>query len=79
MQREKPSGIVFYNSGVNLLARGSSVLDALDVLAEAGVDLIACGTCVAFYKLKDKIFVGRISDMLEIVSTLMNSEKVITI
>lgn len=61
------------------MARGSSVLDALDVLAEAGVDLIACGTCVAFYKLKDKIFVGRISDMLEIVSTLMNSEKVITI
>jgi len=79
MQQEKPSAIVFYNSGVHVLAGGSATLDALEALAEAGVDLIACGTCVAFYELKDSIFVGRISDMHEIVATLMHSTKVITI
>lgn len=79
MQNEKPGGIVFYNSGVTLLARGSCALDALEALAEAGVDLIACGTCVAYYELKDRMFIGRISDMQEIVATLMNSQKVITI
>ncbi|PWB81717.1 MAG: sulfurtransferase-like selenium metabolism protein YedF [Candidatus Methylomirabilota bacterium] len=79
MQQEKPSAIVFYNSGVHVLAGGSATLDALEALAEAGVDLIACGTCVAFYELKDSIFVGRMSDMHEIVATLMHSTKVITI
>ena len=77
--KEKPEAIVFYNSGVKLFARGSSVLDAMEALSEAGVDLIACGTCVAFYELGEKIHVGRVSDMQEIVSTLMNSEKVITV
>ena len=51
----------------------------MEALSEAGVDLIACGTCVAFYELGEKIHVGRVSDIQEIVSTLMNSEKVITV
>jgi selenium metabolism protein YedF len=77
--KNKPDVVVFYNSGVKLLARGSSVLDALDALAEAGVDLVACGTCVAFYEIGQRIAAGRVGDMQEIVSTLMNSEKVITV
>jgi intracellular sulfur oxidation DsrE/DsrF family protein len=50
-QAEKPKEIVFYNTGVLLLAEGSAVLDALTELERAGVDLIACGTCVAHFDL----------------------------
>lgn len=75
----KPDRIVFYNSGVGLLAQGSSVLDALEQLSEAGVDLVACGTCVGYYNLTDKMVLGRISNMQEIVSIVTESETVITI
>ena len=77
MLDNKPDAILFYNSAVKLLAKGSSVLDALYSLSDAGVDLIACGTCVSFYELDDNIEVGRVSNMDEIVRTLQKSEKII--
>lgn len=78
-QQPKPRTIVFYNSAVRLLADGSGVLEALDGLSEAGVDLIACGTCVAYFDLKDKIVVGRVSDMNEITSVIIGSGPVATV
>ena len=78
-QETKPDRIIFYNTGVRLLAEGSPVLDALDGLYKAGVDLIVCGTCAAFLDLRDSLVLGRITDMQEIVASLMNSEEVITV
>ena len=75
----KPTRMIFYNSGVCLLADGSTVLDALAALHEAGVDLIACGTCVTYYGLGKKIAIGRVSDMTEIVAALMASDTVVTV
>jgi selenium metabolism protein YedF len=75
----KPQVVAFYNSGVKLLMVGSPVLDALDGLAHAGVELIACGTCVKYFGLEDRLGTGRISDMQEIVGKLMASDKVITV
>jgi intracellular sulfur oxidation DsrE/DsrF family protein len=80
LEKTKPDVIVFYSSGVKLLARGTStVLDALEALFESGVTLMACGTCVDYYKLRDDIFVGRIASMQDIVAMFMKSDKVITI
>jgi len=76
---KKPYAIIFYNSGVKLLAKGSFYLDALTGLEDAGVDLIACGTCLDSYDLKDKMMVGRVSGMEEIVDVMMNAKSVITI
>ncbi|UCD65072.1 MAG: sulfurtransferase-like selenium metabolism protein YedF [Candidatus Zixiibacteriota bacterium] len=75
----KPERILFYNSGVKLLVEGSPVLDALDGLSEAGVDLVACGTCVLYYDVKEKIAVGRVSNMQEIAATMLQSQAVLTI
>ncbi len=79
LEESKPEAIVFYGSGVQLLADGSPVLDALDVLSRSGVDLIGCGTCAGYYQLKDAVKVGRLSDMVEIISTLMKAASVVTI
>jgi len=76
---KKPDAVIFYNSGVKLMARGSNVLDALEGLAAAGVDLLACGTCVSFFNLKDSMLVGRISDMGEISALLMTADQAVTI
>lgn len=76
---DRPERIIFYNTGVQLLAEGSPVLDALDELSNEGVDLIACGTCINYFDLKEKLVLGRISDMLEIVKILTESGPVITV
>ena len=75
----RPSSIVFYGSGVKLLVEGSPVLDALEILRDAGVDLVACGTCLGFFELKDKLRVGRVSNMDEIISILTKSDHVVTL
>jgi hypothetical protein len=76
---DKPDAMIFYNSGVKLLSEGSSVLDAMDALFRAGVDLIACATCVGYYGLGDKMTTGRIGDMQEVVSILMSAGVVVTV
>ena len=68
--RPLPDRLVFYNAGVRLCCEGSTSLEDLAALAEAGVEIIACGTCLNFYGLADRLAVGRVTDMLEIATTL---------
>lgn len=75
----KPDAIIFYNSGVRLLVEGSLVLDAIDSLFKVGVDIIACGTCIGYFNIEDKIVIGRVSNMQEIASLLLDSESVVNI
>jgi selenium metabolism protein YedF len=76
---EKPEQIILYNAGVKLAADGSTVLDAISHLAGAGVDVVACGTCVDFFGLRGAMRAGRIGSMDGIVADLMGAEKVVTI
>jgi len=67
---ERPGRIVFMNSGVRLLVRDSKALESVKRLEKDGVDIVACGTCVDFYRLKDDICAGRISNMYDIAGFL---------
>lgn len=75
----KPDVILFYNTGVRVLCQPGAVLEALQDLQASGVELIACGTCVSYFQLQDRILVGRVSNMDEIVATLMKADSVVTI
>ncbi len=75
----KPDAIVFYNAAVKLLGPASQSLDALRQLDAAGVDLLACVTCLEFYGLVQQIQVGRVSNMREIVQRTMEAGKVWTL
>lgn len=79
VMEKRPERIVFYNSGVKLIAEGSDVLDALGTFADQGVELIACGTCLTHFGLLDKIAVGRKSDMQEIASVITGSDDVVKV
>ncbi len=74
----KPDAVIFYNAAVRLLAHGSPHLDALRALDEAGVDLLACVTCLEYLELVGGIAVGAVSNMREIVQRTMAAAKVIT-
>ncbi len=74
-----PSVVVFMNSGVRLVTEGSEVVDDLRALCDKGVQLLACGTCLDYYKRKDKIVVGQVSNMYAIVEALLQAGSVVSI
>ena len=74
-----PEEIIFYNTGVKLLAEGSPVLDALERLSKKGVQLTACGTCVAHFGLQRVIEPVRVGDMAGIIGRLMSDARVVTV
>lgn len=67
---ELPKAIFCYNGGVKLLVEGSPVLAHLQELAEMGVPVQACKTCVDFFGLRDELKVGEISTMAQYVEYL---------
>jgi tRNA 2-thiouridine synthesizing protein A len=73
----KPDRLVLINSGVQLASEGSEALEHLKGLSEKGTEILACGTCLDFYKLKEKMGVGRISNMLEIMESLLEADQVL--
>ncbi len=68
--------MIFYNSGV-LLATEGPQLEDLKALSESGTEILACGTCLEFYGIKDKLAVGTVSNMYTIVEKLSGAAKVI--
>ena len=76
--RPLPHKIVLYNSGVRLVATESGALEALRSLQAAGVEILACGTCLDFYQLKSAIQVGQISNMHEIMTAMAEADKIVS-
>ncbi len=74
-----PKEIIFYNSAVKLLAEGSAVLDAVEMLSKKGIHLIACGTCVGHYELKNIMDCVQVGDMAGIIAELMGSGHIVTV
>ena len=72
-----PQTIVFFNSGVKLVVQGSPVLEDLEMLAGQGIEILACGTCLEYYDLKDKLAVGEISNMYTIAETMLGAGRVV--
>ena len=72
-----PTAMVFYNRGAYLTSEDSPVLADLKNLEKAGVKIMTCGLCADYYKIKEKLGVGIISNMYEIVETQMQSQKII--
>ena len=74
----QPEKIICINKGVLLTTEGSEVLEALIRLAERGTQILSCGTCLDYFELNDKLKIGAISNMYEIVSILLKADKIIT-
>lgn len=70
-----PKTIVFFNGGVKLTCEGSEVLEDIKNMADNGVKIISCGTCLDFYGLKEKLQVGEISNMYTIYETLEKADR----
>lgn len=74
-----PKSIVLFNSGVYIACKKSQILDDLKYMADAGVEILVCGTCLDYYNLKEEIQVGEIANMYSIYEAMRNSNNTINI
>lgn len=74
---ELPAAICFYTDGVKLTCVGSPVIDTLKMLEARGMRLIVCSTCLSYFGLSDKVQVGIVGGMGDILEAQVKAEKVI--
>lgn len=74
-----PDIIVFFNSGVRLLAAGSDVIEDIRALEEKNIKILACGTCLDYYKIMDARAAGTVTNMYEIKELLLAARSVINL
>jgi len=74
-----PGAICFYTEGVRLVVDGSPVLETLLSLEKKGVRLILCSTCLNYYSLLDKVRVGIVGGMGDILEAQQKAGKVISL
>ncbi|TEU11359.1 MAG: sulfurtransferase-like selenium metabolism protein YedF [Anaerolineales bacterium] len=74
-----PQTIIFFNSGVKLVVEGSPVVEDLQALEAQGMEILACGTCLGYYGLKEKVAVGEVSNMYTIAETMLGTGKVVSL
>lgn len=73
-----PAKIFFYNAGVKITATESDLIAPLKELADQGVEIYSCGTCLDFFNLKDTLLVGKPSNMFEIMDAMAQASKVVS-
>lgn len=76
-QDQLPDTILCYNTGAYLTCEDADTLEDLKLLESEGVTILTCGTCLDFYGLKEKLVVGSITNMYDIVERMENAAQII--
>ncbi|GAB4298338.1 MAG: sulfurtransferase-like selenium metabolism protein YedF [Desulfuromonadia bacterium] len=71
--------LTFVNDGVRFVVEGSDAIPILRELADKGVTIAACGACLGYFHLLERIAIGEITNMAEIVERMGAASKIVTI
>ena len=74
-----PAAICFYTDGVKLVVEGSPFLERLSQIEQKGVRLIICSTCLNYFELSEKVRIGIVGGMPDILEAQSKAGKVITL
>jgi len=74
-----PAAICFYTEGIKIVVEGSPFLERLSHLEQMGVRLIVCSTCLNYFGLSEKVRVGIVGGMSDILEAQSKASKVITL
>jgi selenium metabolism protein YedF len=74
-----PWRLVLFNRGVMLALEGEDTVQALSNLNSMGVEILVCGTCLDFFGLKEKLAIGTVSNMYDILTTMLEASNSVTI
>ncbi len=73
----KPLALLLINRAVLLLSPDSTSRISLDTLQAKNIEILACGLCLEYYKIKEFVPKNQITNMYSIIEMLMTSSKVI--
>jgi selenium metabolism protein YedF len=74
-----PKSVLFINDGVKVPTLNQQAIEHLKDLEKKGVEIFSCGTCLQFYGLEEKLNVGKVGNMYNIINSMKVSSKVITL
>jgi len=72
-----PARIICVNSGIFLSTEGSAVIDILRKFETDGSEVISCGTCLDYYKRRDKLIIGQPTNMKVMVGSMLSYKKIL--
>ena len=76
-QEQLPETILCYNTGAYLTCEGADTLEDMKLLETEGVTILTCGTCLDFYGLKEKLAVGGVTNMYDLVERMESAAQII--
>jgi sulfur relay (sulfurtransferase) complex TusBCD TusD component (DsrE family) len=74
-----PEKVLFYGDGVKLACEGSDVIEGLKGLESQGSRLILCRTCLEYFGLIEKVHVGTVGKMTDILAALQEADRVVSL
>jgi hypothetical protein len=78
-EKDFPGKLLFYGEGVKLACVDSPVLESLLDISQQGTDLLLCRTCLDYFGLLDKVGVGTVKGMPDILAALREASKVVSV
>lgn len=72
-----PAKMIFMNSGIFLTTEGSPVLEILREFERGGSEILSCGTCLEYFDRKEKLRIGKPTNMRDTVTALLEFGKVL--
>lgn len=72
-----PTHLILYSRGVLLAMEGAATLPDLQAIAQRGIAIRLCGTCVDHYDMKQAVRVGEIVNMLTLMELQLAAGKVL--
>lgn len=76
-QDKLPETVLLFNGGARLSCEGSDSLEDLKELEAQGVEILTCGTCLNHYGIGEKLSVGSVTNMYEIVERMTGAGKLV--
>jgi selenium metabolism protein YedF len=71
---DKPATMLFWNTGVRLVCEGSWALAHFKALEAKGIEILACATCLEYFELTDKLAVGKPTNMIKTIQSMLATE-----
>lgn len=73
---KRPTAIICWNTAVRIVAEGSPLLPRLKRLEEKGVNILAGRSCLVNLELEDKVAVGKVATMNDILDLILHNDVV---
>lgn len=74
---DHPHTIFLLNAAVRLTTTEDSVVPEIQKLADKGVQVFSCGTCLKFYELENELKVGKTGSIDQMVDAVMGQQRVV--